>query len=343
MRYLRYAWSLLLLAAAVLAPDIPTTVTLAIAGLLTISLAVWREKRMQTLVKDLADTLSFTRPQPVYTVALERTLLHVQRTMLTLVIIAELLIFAAVLFADLDITIARNYALLVLVALAPLGLEAELAALIRGRHTHSSETVRTAVGYATEDARTLLVIIGLSFIGTLWLHIPPALSALQILFITCVARPILSGRALQATQHKTDQIWRVAFTSLVVYGGFLFFFIRHYLDPQFADVTNPVTWQATTVAMLTFIGCQAALLVFNPKAPRAATYRGTLLLTIVIAACYTPFMQSFFMTAGPDAADWAWILIASLVFTSLYVLRIKARTDSRSSVLALHAKSRSAD
>lgn len=340
MRYVRYSWSVLLLVAAILAPDGLVTVTLLVAGSINLLLAASREQRLQRIMHDLADTLPFvftpTQTSKQSSTALERSLQSLQKQLLLLAGLAELVIFTLLLLGALDLTVARNYALLVLVALAPLGLEAELAVLLRTAHKRTSETVRTAVGYAAEDARTLLAILGLSLVGTLWLQIPPALSVLQILIITCVARPLLSGRALQATPHKVDQRWRVLFSSLIVYGSFVFFFIRHYLDPRFADATNPVTWQATTVALLTFVACQAALLVLNPQAPKSAFYRAGLLLSILLVVAYLRFTQTYFMTTGPDPSDWLWITVAGLLYTALCLLQRYSRIHSRQEVLALH-------
>jgi hypothetical protein len=312
---------MLLLLAALLAPDPATTITLLVAGIVTICLALLRERRLARLANELADLLALKGQTTAAKTSLERTLQGVRRQLLLLAVVGELVIVGAFLFANLDITVARNYTLLLLVALAPLGLELELAALIHIRHKRSSETVRTAVGYAVEDARTLLIVVALSFAGTLWLHIPPALSALQMLFITCIARPLLSGRTLQATPHKNEARWRILFASCTVYGSFVFFFIRHYINPRFADTINPVTWQATTVALLVFVACQAILPLFNPKAPKIAVYRLLALLGGLVAVSYTPFLQSYFMTASPDAADWVWILIGGLFFAALVLLR----------------------
>lgn len=321
---LRYTWSVLLIVAAILSPDLATTITLLIAGGANVILALLRQKRLTGVTKN------------VPSVALERSLARLQKQLIALACIAELIIFIALLLNGLDITVARNYALLVLVALAPLGLELELAAIIHAKHHKFSETVRTAVGYAAEDAHALLAVIGLSLLGTLVLHIPPALSTLQLLVITCIARPLLSGRALQATPHKVDQAWRVFFTSTVVYGSFVFFFIRHYLEPRYADTTNAIVWQATTVALVTFIACQAATLIFNPQAPKVTAYRSMALLAIVLFVVYWPGTQDYFMTAGLAAADWAWVIIAGLVYISLLLLRQQVSLHSRKSVLSLH-------
>lgn len=334
MHLLRYAWSVLLLIAAALAPNMTTAIVLAIAGLCTICLAVSRERRLKHLMGELADLLSIQHD--THAPALERSLTKLWQHVLILAAASESIVLLALLVFNLDITTARNYCLLILVALAPLGLEAELAVLVRGKRTKSSETVRTAVGYATEDAHALLGVIGLSFIGTLWLHIPPALSVLQILFITCVARPLLSGHALQSLAHKQMQPTRVFFTALLSYGSFIFFFIRHYLEPRYADSINPLTWQATTTALLVFIACQASLLVFNPWAPRSAYWRSLGLLLTVLLAAYTAPGHHLLMTHGPAWADWVWVIIATLVYVACVLLRQEIASHSRKAVLALH-------
>jgi hypothetical protein len=296
-RLLHYAWPLLTFVAAALAPNLATRLTLITIAFLYLLVLLLRGKK------------------------LEHNLLHVYRRLLMLAALAELLILIAVILTGLDVTIARNYALLVLAALTPLGLEAELIVLLRVRHNQSSESARTALSYASEDAYSLLAILGLSFIATLLFHIPPALSVLQLLFITCVARPLISGRLLQATPHITDQLWRIIFTTIIVYGSFVFFFIRHYLEPSYADSVNPITWQATTVALLVFIACQVALPVFNPRAPSLVRYRAIALLGTVLIAAYLPVTRHYFMTKGPDAADWCWVIIAGLCYTALCLLQ----------------------
>ena len=310
MRFLRYAWPAILLVAAILSPSLTVTITLLIGALLSLALIT---------PKILEPTLNRTRRHLLFTAAA-----------------GELLIFICLLSGQLDITVARNYALLVLIAAAPLGLELTLAWLLHLKHKHESETIRTAIGYAGEDAHALTAIIGLSLLGTLIFDIPPALSAMQLLFITCVARPLLSGRALQATPHKVDQLWRVLFTSLTVYGSFIFFFIRHYIEPHYADSINPVTWQATTLALAVFVACQAALLVFNPRAPKVIVYRSLVLLGLALVVSYLPLTQDYLMTAGLAAADWVWVIIAGLFYTSLCLLQRQSALHSRKSVIALH-------
>lgn len=328
MRYLRYVWPALLLVAAALAPDMPTTVLLLVAGLLVILLAALREQRIARLISDLHTIFPFRFNQPKTGVAIEQSLNRVRRQTLMLLIGGQLIVFVALLLGDLDITIARNYALLLLVTLAPLSLEILLAIILRQRRGDKSETVRTAIGFFTEDSRALLTIIGLSFVGTVWLYIPAALSALQVLFITCVARPLLSGKSLQATLHKNEHRIRITLTAFVVYGSFIFFFIRHLIDPRYADSVNTVTVQATTVALLVFIATQAVLLAFNPRAPRSTWYRLGMLLIVSLVAVYLPAANSFLMTQGPTAGDWAWVLIAALLYSALYYLGRSAFTKT---------------
>jgi hypothetical protein len=329
---MRYAWSALLLVAAILSPGIATTITLLIAGIVTIGLAVSRELRLQVIVADLQDSLPFAkRPN---TTALERNLMRTQRHLLLVVVAAELLIFVAML-AGLDITTARNYALLVLIALAPLGLELTLSVLMRLPHKQHSETVRTALGYAVEDAYTLLGIIALSLLGTIFLHIPAAVSALQLLLITCVVRPLLSGRSLQALPHKLDRTWRVIFAVLLAYGSFVFYFIRHYLEPRYADSINVLTWQATTVTVCSLIACQLVLQIFNPHTPRSLAYRAIGLVVLMAAIAYMPVLQDYFMTGSLDTADWVWVLLTGLVFGALILLRQHVALHSREEIIKL--------
>lgn len=318
MHFTRYTWAMLLVVAAALAANLPTVLTLLLAGGCALLLTVGREKQLQRLVRDLSDLLSI--PTSSGSISLEQELSRVRRRMIALAAGAETVILLALLLGNLDITVARNYCLLALVALAPLGLEVTLALLVRSRHNRTSETVRTAVHYAIEDAYTLLLLLGLSLAGTLFLHIPAALSALQILLITCVARPLLSGRLLQAAPHQTDQRWRVLFGGLVTYGSFVFFFIRHYVNPRYADSINATTWQATSVALLTFVLCQALPLLLNPRLPRRTMWRTGLLTLLLCLAVYLPPLQHYFMTNGLTAADWAWVLIAGLVNVSLVLL-----------------------
>lgn len=314
---MRYMWSAFLLIAAILAASQLVAVILVTAGLLTIVLALLREQKISRLTDELSDILAIKRKSN--SLAMERSLSKVFGSMLWLAIVSELIIFTALLFGLLDITVARNYALLVLVALAPLGLELELFALLRSRQQRGSETVRTAIGYATEDARALLAVIGLSLIGTIWLHIPPALSVIQILFITCLARPILSGRALQALPYKADQAWRVGLTAFIAYGSFIFFFIRHYLNPQYADAANVLTWQATSVGFLAFVACQAVLLILEAK--QVPRLRLALLIVLLASIVYVPALQDLFMTASIAASDWVWVLLAGCTFAALFLLR----------------------
>ncbi|MDB5169931.1 MAG: cation-transporting P-type ATPase [Candidatus Saccharibacteria bacterium] len=335
-RLLHYAWPLLLLVAAVLAPDVATTITLLVGAVAFAVLILLRNKGLTKIMDELAGLIANRGKLQPTSSTLDRSLLRLHRHLLLLAGLAELVVFLVCVLGDLDITVARNYALLILLALAPLGLEMELAVLVRGRRKRSAESVSTALSYAVEDAYALLAILGLSLVGTLWLDIPPALSALQLLVITCVARPLLSGSTLQRAPHRTDRRWRIFFATFTVYGTFIFFFIRHYLEPRFADLTNPITWQATTVAMVTFIACQAIMLAFNPKAPKVIAYRLAILLTVVLGISYLPFVQDYLMTAGLAAADWVWVIIGSLFYAALCLLQYHTQAHSRQAVLELH-------
>ncbi|HEY1064401.1 MAG TPA: cation transporting ATPase C-terminal domain-containing protein [Candidatus Saccharimonadales bacterium] len=333
-RLLHYSWPLLLLIGAWLAPDTATTITLAIMGVVYGTFILFRNRNLTRIMQELAGLISGRGPAAPTSSTLDRSLLRLHRHLLTLVVAAELVIFLASVLGHLDITVARNYALLTLVALATFGLEMELTVLVRGRRKRPSESVATALSYAAEDAYALLAIIGLSLAGTLWLHIPPALSVLQILFITSIARPLLSGSALQRAPHRSDRRWRVLLATFTVYGSFIFFFIRHYLEPRYADAINPITWQATTMAMVTFIVCQAIMLAFNPRAPKVITYRLGLLLGALLLVVYVPFLQDYFMSAGLAAIDWFWIIIASLVYAALVLLQYQSKMHSREAVLS---------
>lgn len=311
---MRYIWSTFLLIAAVFAPNAITAIILFISGLLNLLLSLLRERRVSRLTDELSDVLAIKRKTS--SVALERSLSDVQKTTMGLALVAEFIVFCALLFGALDITVARNYALLILIALAPLGLELELFALLRSKQKRESETVRTAVGYATEDAWALLAIIGLSFVGTIWFYIPPALSAMQILFITLVARPFLSGRALQALPHKTSRVWRVSLTAFIVYGSFIFFFIRHYLEPRYADATNVQVWQATSVAFAVFVACQSGLIFFEAK--RLPKIRLLFLYALLAAAVYGA--GALFWSAAIGFDDWMWVLLGGSSFAAIMIL-----------------------
>lgn len=334
-RLLHYSWPLLLVVAALLAPDVATTITLLIAAFTFGTLVLLRNKSLTRIMDEIANLISNRGKLKPTSSTLDRSLLRLHRHLLVLAAAAELVVFLVCVLGNLDITVARNYALLILVALSTLGLEMELTVLVRGQRKRSAESVSTALSYAIEDAYALLAIIGLSLVGTLWLHIPPALSALQIVFITCVARPILSGSTLQTAPHRIERRARVLFTSLVVYGSFVFFFIRHYLEPRYADTINPITWQATTMALVTFIGCQTIMLAFNPKAPKVITYRLALLLASVVAVAYLPFMQDFMMTHGLTTADWVWVIVGSVLYAALCLVQYYNHKHSRRSVLDL--------
>jgi hypothetical protein len=332
-RLLHYSWPLLLLVAALLAADPATTITLLIIAGAYAACILFRNKNLTRIMDELSGLItSRSKLQPTSS-TLDRSLMRLHRHLLVLAAAAELVVFLLSVLGNLDITVARNYALLILVALATPGLEAGLTVLVSGRRTRSAESVRTALSYATEDAYALLAIIGLSLVGTVWLHIPPALSALQILLITCVARPLLSGSILQAAPHRTDRRWRVFFTSAVVYGSFVFFFIRHYLEPRYADAINPITWQATTMALVTFIACQTILLAFNPSVPKVITYRLALLISAVLCVVYAPFLEDYLMVAGLAAADWAWVMIGGLLYAALCLVQYHSHQHSHRAVL----------
>lgn len=335
-RVIHYSWPILLAVAAVLAPDVATAITLLVLAVTFAVLVLMRNKSLTHIMEELSGLIAGRGMAQPTSSTLDRNLLRFHRHLLLLAALAEMIVFLCSITGGLDITVARNYALLILVALAPLGLEAELTVLVRGRRKRSSESVQTAFSYAAEDIYGVLGVLALSLIGTLWLHIPPALAALQILVITAVTRPILSGSALQTTPHRTERRWRIFFMIAMVYGSFIFFFIRHYLEPRYADVINPITWQATTVALFTFIVCQAVLVMFSPKAPKVVAYRLSLLLALLLGIAYIPFLQTYLMTASLDAADWVWVILSGLIYTALCLLQYHSKQHSRAVVLSLN-------
>lgn len=319
--------------AALLAPDAATTITLLIAAGVFGVAVLLRNKSLTRIMDELASLIASRGALKPTSSSLDRSLLRLHRHLLLLAAVAELVVFLTSILGNLDITTARNYALLILVSLSTLGLELELAVVVRGQRARSAESVSTAISYALEDAYALLAVIGLSLAGTLWLHIPPALSALQILFITLVARPLLSGSILQTTPHRIERRTRVFFTSIIVYGSFVFFFIRHYLEPRYADVVNPVTWQATTMAFITFIACQTILLAFNPKAPKVIAYRLALLLGAALLVTYLPVVQDYLMTGSLATADWVWVIVSGLLYAALCLLQYHSRKHNRKTLL----------
>lgn len=198
----------------------------------------------------------------------------------------------------------------------------------------------------TSNASELIVnIVGL-VVATL-LHVPLALSVMQILAIDLIAEifPIAALGRDKADGVLMDNIPRnpknhiLNFNAIVdllwcgvLTGGFAFFnymwfFERHGLNPAHLGYDTPIHYQATALTYLTLVVCG----LFNILQRRTAgglfsKYQFHnrwlwiamgLSIFCVINIIYNPWINSYFKTAPLDIVDLSWAFLAGGLFITI--------------------------
>ena len=245
-----------------------------------------------------------------------------------------------------------------------------IGAVKEGRLTFKN--IRKAARCAlTANASELLVVI-FGLIGLSLLHVPPAISAIQILAIDVVAQilPITSlgwdsARARimrEKPRNRTEHIINKqavggflgfgALAAMLSYGNYLFFFVRANLSPAYLDIANPQYQKATTLTYVTLVLCLYVYLLFeradshekfftsylwsNKKLLGAFAISFGLIGSII----YIPALQSYFRTGSLSWTDWLTALICAVTYFAVRVTQRHTRKHSRRAVVALHTELR---
>lgn len=242
---------------------------------------------------------------------------------------------------------------------------AELAGMITaGRR--SIRALRSGLQSALTDYGSLLTTILIGLTAQLFLHFPPALTALEIVAIGTLTQllPVASlagDERLHATTRRRDTgvLDAVAFGEIsmfsllagaLAYANFLLFFVREQLSPSYIDTTSVLSSQAATIAFVTLAVCQALNVIFIRtrrqthlfNAQRHTNSRLVLALAIslliVLNMLYNPPVAGFFSTTALNGSDWLAILLAAATYFSVRLLQRHTRRHSHAAVVRLHRK-----
>jgi Ca2+-transporting ATPase len=212
-----------------------------------------------------------------------------------------------------------------------------VSAIEQGRVTF--QNIRKAARCAlTDNAGELFtVLIGLA--GLTLFHVAPAITAIQILAIDVVAQ-ILPITALGFVGFGL-------LASLLAYGNFLFFFVRHGLSPRYLPTTLPLYHQATTLTYLTLVLCLYIYLMFERSDAHEKFFTSylwsnkKLLIAFALSfllignIIYNPWVQPYF-SAGPlTVLDWLTALLCAGLYMAFRLLQRHTRQHSHAAVLKL--------
>ena len=241
-----------------------------------------------------------------------------------------------------------------------------VSAIEQGRLTFQNIKKAARCALTSNAAELITVLLGLA--GLAIFHIPPAITAIQILAIDVVAQilPITAlgwDKPLAKLMHAKPRdlhdhiINRRAISGFIGFGtlaaaisyaNFAAFFVRHHLSPAYIDTTNPLYLEATTLTYVTLVLCLYVYLLFE----RADTHEkfftsylwsnkkllGAFGLSLVLIGgiIYTPFLHGYFSTANLGWGEWLSALLCAGAYFAFRLAQRHTRKHTRRAVLKLH-------
>jgi magnesium-transporting ATPase (P-type) len=215
------------------------------------------------------------------------------------------------------------------------------------------------------DSAALFGIMLVSLLGIIYLHIPLAITAAQILLLTIV---VLAGPAIALVNDKPPRraeadtfaapssTWFILrrpigfglLAAVLCYLVFVYFFVRRGLNPEFIDSTSLLNAQATSLTVAAAALCQMLNLLFiradrhkkffahhlTSNKPLLAAF-GLALLLLALALYARP-LQHYFHTTALSVGDWLTAVIAAGVYTAFRLAQRHTRKHSRHEVIKLH-------
>jgi Ca2+-transporting ATPase len=242
-----------------------------------------------------------------------------------------------------------------------------VSAIEQGRLTFKN--IKKAARCALTDNAGELIIILISLALNAWLHIPIAITAIQILAIDVIAEmfPITalgwdkaSSSKLMHEQprHLKDHILNrssvrefVGFgllSALLAYANFLWFFERQGLSARYIDTTSQLYMQATMLTYVTLVLCQFINLLLvrseasEPFFSRYLWSNKKLLwafgvsLFCIANLVYNPVIQPYVRAHALSVADWLTALLAAGIYLGIRLLIRSQAGHNRQSIIALH-------
>ena len=244
------------------------------------------------------------------------------------------------------------FAILLAVALVPLGLTSELALLQR----ISSAPVAWIIRCAISDVGAKLSLVILGILGQVFWHIPLAITIVQIIAIDLIAQllPItaLGGdRPRQFTNKVAGRLLGFgAISATLTYANFLFFFERSGISPVYLDNKSALYFHAVTLSFATIVLCRFVNILtvrsdlrkqfftrYMWSNPRLGTMFAVAVFLVLFAIYYPP-LQHYFDTQPLSLTDWLSALLVTAIFFGLQLLQRHTRQHTRAAVLELHKK-----
>jgi Ca2+-transporting ATPase len=242
-----------------------------------------------------------------------------------------------------------------------------VGAIEQGRLTFKN--IKKAARCALTDNAGELIIILLSLILNSILHIPLAITAIQILAIDVVAEmfPITAlgwdSASSKRLMHEhprrlKDHILNRAsmrefigfglLSASLAYLNYLWFFERNGISPRYVDDMSHIYMQATTLTYVTLVLCQFINLLLVRIEPRDKLFTSylwsnkKLLIAFGISAfcianlVYNPWVQDLARTARLDLADWLTALVAAGIYLIIRLVIRDRHHHSRHHIVELH-------
>jgi Ca2+-transporting ATPase len=241
-----------------------------------------------------------------------------------------------------------------------------VGAIEQGRLTFKN--IKKAARCALTDNAGELIIILISLIMNAALHIPMAITAIQILAIDVVAEmfPITALGWDKASSNKLmreqprrlqDHILNRAsvrefigfgfLSALLAYGNFLWFFERQGLSPEFIDIGSHIYMQATMLTYVTLVLCQFINLllvrteVSEPFFSRYLWSNTKLLWAFgisffcILNLVYNPIVQPYVRAEALTVWDWLTAVLAAGVYLGIRLF-LRGHHHTHHSVVKLH-------
>ena len=241
-----------------------------------------------------------------------------------------------------------------------------VGAIEEGRLTFQNIKKAARCALTANAAELMTVLFGLAALAVF--HIPPAITAIQILAIDVVAQilPITAlgwdkplAKLMRAKPRDLhDHIINkraisgfIGFGALaagISYANYAVFFIRHHLSPAYIDTTTPLYLEATTLTYVTLVLCLYVYLLFERADAHEKIFTSYLwsnqklliafgLSFILIGnIVYNPLLHSYFSTADLGWGDWLSALLGAGIYFMIRLAQRHTRKHSRRAVIGLH-------
>lgn len=243
-----------------------------------------------------------------------------------------------------------------------------IGAIEQGRLTFAN--IKKAARCAMTDDASELVAVLLGLAGHVLLHIPIAITAIQVLAIDIIAQlfPITAlgwDKAERNLMHQTPRnlhdhiVNRRSAMEFAGYGllaaglayaNFLFFFARHGTSATHVSVANPLYPSATILTYLTIVLCQFTNILLVRSSEAAHFWTRYLLSNkkLLVAFCfsffcilnivYNPVVRPYFGAGPLGAVDWLLAIAAAGIYLIIRLFQRHTSKHSRQAIIKLHGQ-----